>query len=601
MEKDFDKLSAEELADLAIFTPVQKRVEKLEGRPDGIPGKGRPEDPYQGKPGNPNGGKGNEPESVYYVIPNQKILTFHPEDLEKLIPKKDKAEDHQKPPRKDNSPLTDSLNISLDYLKSLIQFLEAKIDWEFRHSEEEKAGFKKEPKRPVHGKDITFIGRFESNREKDVLFRVIRISDCLNEEEEFRFEGPSVNILVEWDEVYATPPGDIELPFESVQADNLLLINHEVKSRPSYPPQATGEVIRAYDSDFKPFMSSGSLENNDSQFYSDLLIPPNSQRPIVAVMDTGLAYKWSRITCKRRTRGRYFIHFDRIKHRRDFLIAKAQNSDCVPVKNFGFCGVTDYLLKPVYIGQLRVLRQYTTAQIMASPYDDNLVDVKVEGDVVVKKAGRHGSIVSAIINYPYPNVPEPTNQVLPVKVFNYGGIGTLFDVLSGFNYIIASKKAGVDIKIINASFSGSLSNVGRYMLYQKLKTITETHKIWVIAAAGNQRWNLDEHPLYPASFGLPAVRGGLDKVITVTSAYNDGNIVGNRGDAVSIKARSAFPDGFLSVLLMEGGARLQGTSFAVPYAAAVLATAPNNVATRADAIDYLLRHPIPGVVSFEHP
>ncbi|GAB3172557.1 S8/S53 family peptidase [Telluribacter humicola] len=601
MVKDLDKLSAEELADLAIFTPVQKRVEKLEGRPDDIPGHGKPDNAYKGKPGNPNGGNANEPENVYYVIPNQKVLTLHPKDLRELVSKNDNEVHHQGPSQKDDSQLTDSLNTALDYLKSLIQFLEAKIDWELRHSEEEKAGLKKKPKRPVHDKEITFIGRFKSNPNKEVLFRVIRINDCLNDIEEFELGKPSVNILVEWDEVYATPPGDIELSFVNVQADNLLLVNHEVKSKPTYPPQASGEVIYAYDSDFKPFTIRGSLATNDSQFYSDWLDTHKPIRPIVAVMDTGLAYKWNSIVCRKRKKGRYFIHFDRIKHQRYFLIAKARNSECVPVKNFGFCGVTDYLLKPVYIEQLRVLRQYTTAQIMASPYDDNLVDVKVEGDVVVKKAGRHGTLVSAIINYPYPRVSEPANQVLPVKVFNYGGVGTLFDVLSGCNYIIASKKAGVDIKIINASFSGSLSNAGRYMLYQKLKTITETHKIWVVAAAGNQGWDLNERPLYPASFGLPAERGGLERVITVTSAYSAGDIVGNRGDAVSIKARSAFPDGFLSVLLMEGGARLQGTSFAVPYAAAVLATAPNTITTRSDAIEYLLAHPIPGVVSFERP
>ncbi len=180
---------------------------------------------------------------------------------------------------------------------------------------------------------------------------------------------------------------------------------------------------------------------------------------------------------------------------------------------------------------------------------------------------------------------------MPVKVFNCAGFGTLFDILCGCNYVISRKIGGDNIKVLNASFSGSLNAQGRLLFRNKIIAITELHGIWVVAAAGNQHFDLGLSPLYPAQWGLPVSQGGLEKVITVTSAYNNGVTVGNFGSPVSIKAKSPLPDGFPSALPIVNNNSIKGTSFAAPYVAAVLAH--SGATTRVAALDYLRNHPVP--------
>ena len=145
----------------------------------------------------------------------------------------------------------------------------------------------------------------------------------------------------------------------------------------------------------------------------------------------------------------------------------------------------------------------TREQIINTPYDDNLVDEIDETGCLNPMVGRHGTIISAIINQ-RGNVP-----VLPVKIFNAAGYGTFFDLICGLNYVLGQKKAGLNIQTLNASFVGSfLENSGELdFLKRKFEEIT-AQDIWIIAAAGNEDVDLGRQKKYPACFPL-------DKIITV--------------------------------------------------------------------------------------
>ncbi len=432
-----------------------------------------------------------------------------------------------------------------------------------------------------------FSGYFE-NSKIPVSLEIIRVSECPNDELEYG--APTVSVLVQWEVKGTTYPENLT-SFDGLksQVNNHFLINPETNNKPGPPIARQATLVKVHASDFVVF------DENDAAHYS-AESEKNSTlaMPIVAVLDTGLKYKWS-------INGRVERSFKKGKKDFKFQLAEAKN-DCLLGAKFGYCGVTEYLHPGPKKGLLKKLAGLTANQILSSPYDDNKVDERIDLGLGVAngqgadnlEVGRHGTIISAILN-------EQGCRVLPVKVFNGGGMGTLFDILCGCNYVLSCKRAGTDIKVLNASFSGSLSPEGRELLFRKMKAINE-RGIWVVAAAGNEDLDigLTENLRYPAQFGSKNSPNGLPKVITVNSAYENQDRDGNFGEPVSIKVRSSRSGGFASALPIEDDAPLEGTSFAAPYVAAALARVADTFGTKAEAEEYLKSNPI-GTVSFENP
>lgn len=426
------------------------------------------------------------------------------------------------------------------------------------------------------------------NFNKEVRIEIIRISECPNDESEYDHDKPTVSVLIGWKEkIPVDQPTLLPISGLVTQFDNHFIINPETNNQPSPPIAKPSKIIKVHISDFKKF------DKEDATFYDISTSTEYANMPIVAVMDTGLKYKWG-------DDGQFERTFIKDKKQYKFIVAKAKN-DCSNVGEFGYCGITEYLKTAAQNPLLVKLAGLAEPDILKSPYDDNKVDEIVggENEQLNLEVGRHGTLISAILN-------QHGCKVLPVKVFAGGGWGTLFDILCGCNYVLSCKRSGTDIKVLNASFGGALNAEGCDLLYRKMKALNDAG-IWVVAAAGNDGIDLDlpGNQRYPAQFGLANITGnsmgGLEKVITVNSAYDGTDRAGNFGQAVSLKVLSSIANGFPSAIPVRNNTPLEGTSFAAPYAAAVLAAGVATVANRAAAVAYIKANPIPGVVSFVTP
>ncbi len=540
-EPDYADLSPKELAERGIFTPLLKHYD--------------------------------DQENSSWIVANQKIVAVDPglPGLQDFIERQKQADERpaggSTPPDGEMIKRPPALENSLEnFFRSLLNLLTAWLRWLF-------GGGKPQPQRPAVSKDGTFRWSFEGNADQKIDFKIVRASECPNEESEFG-KQPSVNVLLTWKE--AIGQGDLAA-FEELrgQADNHFISNPQPPSHGPKPPvEADAEIMRVYASDFQTFDSqerskyaktgSGSVKKDDE--------------PIVAVVDTGLKYKWDNY-------GQELKYADGTPFQ--FNIAEAPGSACRPGSNFGYCSIGDYLHHADAFTQLRSLRQLTKAQIKNSPFDDHRVDEK-DGEVERIKVGRHGTFITAILN-------RYGCQVLPVKSFNCAARGTLFDVLDGLNYLIAQKREGMPIQILNASFSGTMNAMGAAFFYKKMKSLTDLG-VWVVAAAGNQGISLDGTSIYPAQFGWREGPYFLEKVITVNSEYL-GSRQGNTGAAVSITARSPKPDGFPSAILTKSSPDdvIQGTSFAAPYVACALAAIDTAGLSREEVLTEITSKNIGGV------
>lgn len=515
----------------------------------------------------------DDQKNPYWIIPNQKIVAVSPDlpGLREFITRQE---------RSDCSPLKEphsttgevisrppALENSLkNFLGSLFDFLAAWFRWAF-------GGGKSEPEQPQVSKDGVLHWAFGDKINEKIKFRIVRASECPNDMAEFG--KASVNVLLEWEQ--RAGQGNLA-PFTGLygQANNILVGNPEPpNNRPENPPDSpssAGEWVHhsVLPLDFRIF------DATDAAKYSR----DEAKEPIVAVMDTGLKYKWDKPQD-----GKKLAYWDGEVF--SFKIARAPDDACLPGANFGYCGIGDYLRRPTpATGQLAPLAAFSPAQIRSSPYDDHRVREKLEGGKEYhQEVGRHGTLITGILN-------RDCCQVLPVKVLNCAGWGTLFDVLNGCNYLIARKRAGMPIKVINASFGGALNEAGRDLLYQKFRVLTAELGVWVVASAGNKGISLDGTSIYPAQFGLPSSsHPALDKVITVNSRY-DGVRHGNWGEVVALTAVSPISGGFpsaiplktspptvpqsnhtttLQAVYLQSDFPIQGTSFAAPYVACALA------------------------------
>ena len=92
-------------------------------------------------------------------------------------------------------------------------------------------------------------------------------------------------------------------------------------------------------------------------------------------------------------------------------------------------------------------------------------------------------------------------QLMPLKMLNADGEGTVADEIAAVDYVVLMKNRGTNIKVMNASFAGpDFSN-------SEFDAISQAGSAGVLlaAAAGNETANNDIVPSYPASFVLPNV------------------------------------------------------------------------------------------------
>lgn len=199
----------------------------------------------------------------------------------------------------------------------------------------------------------------------------------------------------------------------------------------------------------------------------------------------------------------------------------------------GFCSLTNYLdnkyLSSHDSSPMRMLR------IASFPEPNNSIDpshkIPLDDSSVLKNPHddhpqRHGTFVSAIIS-------QNTNanaQIIPLKLFDFLGLGTLFDILCGFNYIFARIATGENIRVVNASWGGTPSSREDYQFLENKIRVLKDLNVFIITSAGNRkkatdldenpvdvrnepsRYDIAQHKVYPACYSAD-----YENVITVTT------------------------------------------------------------------------------------
>ena len=156
----------------------------------------------------------------------------------------------------------------------------------------------------------------------------------------------------------------------------------------------------------------------------------------------------------------------------------------------------------------------------------------------------HGTMIAGLVARVAPGA-----KIVPVRVLNGDGIGTIFSVVAGIHYAVQH-----GARVINMSFgatqpSDALENA-----------VDEANNagIVIVAAAGN---NDSGAPYYPASLG---------NVITVASVESNDvkSDYSNFGDCVGVVAPGT---GIRSAYWNGGYANWSGTSFSAPFVTATAA------------------------------
>lgn len=186
----------------------------------------------------------------------------------------------------------------------------------------------------------------------------------------------------------------------------------------------------------------------------------------------------------------------------------------------GFCSLTNYLDDAYLNSNAPAERkasfpegiEQNDAKVLSNPHDDH--------------PQRHGTFISAIIG----QNTIGNAQIIPLKIFDFLGIGTLFDILCGFNYIFNRIAAGENIRVVNASWGGYTYNRVNFDLLEKKVEVLRTLHVFLICSAGNReslldingnsvdvrnqpnKYDLSRYSIYPACYS-----DKYDNVIAVTT------------------------------------------------------------------------------------
>ncbi|MDE2141500.1 MAG: S8 family peptidase [Elusimicrobia bacterium] len=187
----------------------------------------------------------------------------------------------------------------------------------------------------------------------------------------------------------------------------------------------------------------------------------------------------------------------------------------------------------------------------ANPMDDNEHGTHVAGTIAGRGTGG-------------PLGVAPKATLIPVKVLDADGAGSLSDIVKGINW---AANAGVDV--INMSLGGPTGSAALQRAVNKALAAG----VVVVCAAGNSGPN-------PDTVGFP---GGYPGVIAVAASDSNDRVANfsSRGDAVAFIAPGVD---IVSTVPGGGTAKLSGTSMASPHVAGLAALAVERGARGADGV-----------------
>lgn len=92
-------------------------------------------------------------------------------------------------------------------------------------------------------------------------------------------------------------------------------------------------------------------------------------------------------------------------------------------------------------------------------------------------------------------------EIMPLKFMSAGGFGTTKDAIQAINYVIDRKRAGVNVRVISASWGSRMKSKALEDVIRK----AGDEGILFVAASGNASADADRAPHYPSGYNLPNV------------------------------------------------------------------------------------------------
>jgi subtilisin family serine protease len=151
-------------------------------------------------------------------------------------------------------------------------------------------------------------------------------------------------------------------------------------------------------------------------------------------------------------------------------------------------------------------------------------------------------------------------KIMPLRFMDGDGAGTTADAIEAINYVINRRRAGVNVRIISASWG---SNTRSRALEDVIRKAYD-EGILFVAAAGNDTSDNDQTPHYPSSYNL----GNVVSVAAINR--NDQLTAFSNYGAKSVHV-AAPGEEILSTWLDQSFAEKKGTSMATPFVAGVAA------------------------------
>lgn len=151
-------------------------------------------------------------------------------------------------------------------------------------------------------------------------------------------------------------------------------------------------------------------------------------------------------------------------------------------------------------------------------------------------------------------------KIMPLRFMDGDGAGTTKDAIEAINYVIDRRRAGVNVRIISASWG---SNTRSRALEDVIRKAYD-EGILFVAAAGNASSDNEETPHYPSSYNL-------GNIVSVAATNRNDELASFSNYGAKSVQIAAPGEEILSTWLEHGFTEKKGTSMATPFVAGVAA------------------------------